>query len=365
MLTVSVTASSQSPNDTIARQTVIERATALANNFQQTAVGIANAAQDTERQIGHTVDTVNQLVSELQGFNAQILHGARNDAGLDAQVHSVLEDLSQYVEITTLPQENGSYTILMNGQTPLLLGDRQYSLSTKLYTPDSPAYPDGRPSVQILASDGSDVTAPTTGGQLGSLLNLRNTLMASYLGDANRQGDLNRMAQQFADRVNSVLTAGQVNDGPPPQMGVPLFSYDTSNPTNVARTMSVDPAAVKPDLLGPIDAGPPYVSNGVPLALSLMANPQNAADEIDGASYNQFYGDLAVRTGSTLQHATNRLQVAQSTLAQAKDLRQQMSGVSLDEEATIMIEFQRAYEANSRLITVMNQLTQDTIDMLR
>jgi len=39
--------------------------------------------------------------------------------------------------------------------------------------------------------------------------------------------------------------------------------------------------------------------------------------------------------------------------------------VSLDEEATILIQFQRAYQANSRFITVLDQLTQDTIDILK
>ena len=55
----------------------------------------------------------------------------------------------------------------------------------------------------------------------------------------------------------------------------------------------------------------------------------------------------------------------QSAVAQAKNLRQQMSGVSLDEEATILIQFQRAYEANSRLIGVLDQLTEDTINILQ
>jgi len=36
----------------------------------------------------------------------------------------------------------------------------------------------------------------------------------------------------------------------------------------------------------------------------------------------------------------------------------------LDEEAMLVVEFERAYQANARLITVLNQLTQDTINML-
>ena len=39
-------------------------------------------------------------------------------------------------------------------------------------------------------------------------------------------------------------------------------------------------------------------------------------------------------------------------------------GVSLDEEATILIQFQQAYEANSKLISVLDQLSEDAVNML-
>jgi flagellar hook-associated protein 1 FlgK len=96
-----------------------------------------------------------------------------------------------------------------------------------------------------------------------------------------------------------------------------------------------------------------------------LATPLQDADKIDGVSYSQYYGQLAGRVGAALNNATNSQQVQQSLLAQAKDLRQQYSGVSLDEEATILIQFQRAYQANSRFITVLDQLTQSAIDLLR
>jgi flagellar hook-associated protein 1 FlgK len=143
-----------------------------------------------------------------------------------------------------------------------------------------------------------------------------------------------------------------------------LFTYDTSNDAGVAQSLAVDPT-VTTGQLATIDAGPPYVSNGVPLALSQMASPTDTADKIDGVSYSEYYGQLAGRVGSQLNEAQNGQQVQQSLLAQAKDLRQQYSGVSLDEEATILIQFQRAYQANSRFITVLDQLTQSTIDLIK
>jgi flagellar hook-associated protein 1 FlgK len=172
------------------------------------------------------------------------------------------------------------------------------------------------------------------------------------------------MAKQFADRVNQILTSGNISDGPPPVSGVPLFTYDPTNDAGVAQTLAVDPS-VTTDQLATISPGPPYVSNGVPLALSQLATPIDDADKIDGVSYNQYYGQLAGRVGTALNNATNGQQVQQSLLAQAKELRQQYSGVSLDEEATILIQFQRAYQANSRFITVLDQLTQAAIDLLK
>jgi len=218
--------------------------------------------------------------------------------------------------------------------------------------------------MHVYGSDGTDITVQATGGQLGALLRVRNQTLASFIGDATQPGDLNRMAKQFADRVNQILTSGNISDGPPAVSGVPLFTYDATNDAGVAQTLAVDPT-VTADQLATIDPGPPYVSNGVPLALSQMATPLQDADKIDGVSYNQFYGQLAGRVGTALNDATDSQQVQQSLLAQAKDLRQQYSGVSLDEEATILIQFQRAYQANSRFITVLDQLTQSAIDLLK
>jgi flagellar hook-associated protein 1 FlgK len=356
----------QAPADTIARQNVVTCAGQVAGAFQQAAVGLGKVAQDTERQIQQTVDQINQLAGQIKGYNARILQGARNDAGVDAGLNQALEELSGLGDITALYQADGSVSVLLNGETALVVGDRQYSISYGLQSPAEPppVNPDARPQAGIFASDGSDITAKTTGGQLGALLDIRNRVLPSYLGDAYQAGDLNVMAKQFADCVNQLLTSGYISDGSPPDAGVALFTYDTGNDTNVAQTLAVDPA-VTPDRLAAIDPGPPYTANGIPLALAGLSDPQDPAGEIDGASFTEYYGDMASRIGAQLNDATNVLQSQQSMVAQAKELRDQMSGVSLDEEAMMMIQFQRAYEANSRLITILNQLTQDTINILQ
>jgi flagellar hook-associated protein 1 FlgK len=302
----------------------------------------------------------------LQSYNVQIMNGDLNDAALDAKIHTTLENLSQAVNITSTTQANGTVTVLVGGQTPLVLGDQQYKIAAHIAVPANlpPGNPGVSPTASVLDSGGRDITAQVAGGTLGALLETHNQVLASLLGDASQPGQLNRLAQTFADRVNQLLTAGNISDGPPPVPGVALFSYDTSNATNTAATLAVAPA-VTADQLAAIDPGPPYASNGTALKLARLSNPQAAADEIDTVSYVSFFGNLAAGVGRELSAANDQKSIQQQVVAQAQTLRQQISGVSLDEQAALLVQFQRAYQANAQLFTVLNSLTETVVNMMQ
>jgi flagellar hook-associated protein 1 FlgK len=354
----------QSPNDASAQQNVITNASNLAQAFQQTATGLSQFTQSTNQQLQQTVSTINQLAGQLQADNQQIQQGNANDPALDASVHATLDQLAQYVNFTAAKQSDGTYTVLAGGQTPLVIGAQQYDLTFQLSQPTNPPPTNatGPPSAQILASGGADVTSQIDSGQLGALLNVRNTILPTYIGDSYQAGDINTMAQQFADSVNQQLTSGNISDGPPAQTGVALFTYDTSNPSNVAQTLAVNPS-ITPDQLAAIQPGPPEVANGVALGLAQMSNPLNASQEINGESYSDYYGDMASGIGAALDTATGQQTLQQSAVAQAQNLVQQASGVNLDQEAVNLVEFQRAYDANSHFVTVLDQITSDIILM--
>ena len=354
----------QTPTSTVAQQNVLQQAASVAAAFNQAATGLTQVAANTGQQLQQTVGNINQLTTQLAGFNQQIMNGDHNDSGLDAQIHSTFEQLSQFVPITESQQSDGTYTVLLNGQSPLVMGNQAYDLSTGP-APNSPTstYPQGPFHQSVLEADGTDITSKITGGQLGSLLHTANTVIPSYLGDENQPGQINTLAQQFASTVNSLLTGGYQSAGTTPVAGVPLFTYDTTDATNVAQSLRVDPS-VTPSQLAAIELGPPQVSNGVALALSQLAEPTAAVGEINGTSFTQYYGNMAATIGTQLDTATGTQQTQQSAVAQAQNVRQQISGVSLDQEATVLVQFQRAYEASSKLITILDQLTEDTINIL-
>ena len=194
--------------------------------------------------VEQTVNQVNQLVGQLGQYNSQIMAGDRNDAGLDAQVHSTLEQLSQYVSFTAMQQRDGLHVLVGRTNAPADRG-QQYPISLPWSRPPIP-----RPRTRtdlltayIRSADGADITSEVTTGQLGALLNLRNSVLPSYLGNGYQAGSLNTLAQQFADRVNQLLTNGTSTDSSVTSGGTALFTYDTNNATNVAQTLAVNPAS--------------------------------------------------------------------------------------------------------------------------
>ncbi|PYT30489.1 MAG: flagellar hook-associated protein FlgK [Acidobacteria bacterium] len=346
---------SVTPDSGASRQAVVDSARQVAFSFQQTSANVAKSFNGTGQQLQQTVNQINHLAAQLQADNIQRLKGHAQDAGLDAHTHATLEQLSEFGDVTTLTQADGSVTVLLGGQTPPVIGANQYDLSATVAG--------GTPPARILDAQGQDVTTHISQGKLAGLLDMYNNVLPSVGGNAYQQGDLNLLAKSVADRVNQILTSGNISSGPPAVPGIPLFTYNAATPSGIAGTLSVN-NAMTPDQLAAIDPGPPLVSNGIALRLAALASPTSAADEISGVSYAEFYGNMASVVGRQSQDAQTQLAVQRQTVAQARNLRSQASGVNLDEEAVKMVEFQRAYSATSKMVSILDQLTQTTINML-
>ncbi len=353
------------PNSEASRDSVIANAQKVADSFHQASAAIARASQQTTGQVETTVGEINRLAGKLREYNVERKRTPAADPGLDAKVQSTLEDLSTLVDISTTTASDGTTTVLLGGQTPLVLGANQYSLHTDLAPAGDPAppYPAGTPTLQVRDQSGQDITSQITHGKLGSLLQTRNTTLPALQGDTTQPGSLNRLAKAFADRVNTILTSGNISDGPPPQPGVALFTYDSSDDA-VARSLAVN-SDITAQKIATIDPGPPYSSNGIAVRLSALAQPATAADKVDNVSFTEFYGAIAARIGRQLSDARDETDLQKNLVVQAKSLRDQKSGVSLDEEAIHLVQFQRAYQATAKLIGILNDLTQTTVNLIR
>jgi len=259
------------------------------------------------------------------------------DAGVDAQLNTALEQLSQLVNFTALQQTDGTVTIYAGGQTPLVVGGQVFNIAGDFSTAQT----------AIVSSSGKDISSQITGGKLSALLDDKNNILPSYMQD------LNTLAQGVADQVNTTLQNGIDQNGAAP--ATDLFTYDPN--FGAAVTLGVN--SMTPDQIAAALPGSPG-GNGNALNLAALANGKT----LNSYTFAQFYGNLGGRVGQDLSTATNNQNTQQQLLSQAQTLRQQASGVSLDTEAESLIAFQRAYQANAKMLTVLNSLTETLMGLI-
>jgi flagellar hook-associated protein 1 len=335
----SFSALSITPNDAVARSTVLNQADQLAQEFNGMATGLANASTALNSALQNATDTVNNLAADIAAINRQIQHnGGQANTATDAALHNDLESLSEYVGFNALKQSDGTVMVLMGNQTPVVIGDQSYAIS---------AQPDDTGAVVIEDSNGDDVTSQLSGGRLSALADMKNTELPEL------SGQLNQLATGVADAVNNVLAAGVDQNGDP---GTPMFSYDTSNDA----AFSIQFTGMTTDELAAATADAPGGNSN-----ALALNQLGATPQINGLTFMQFYGQLAGQVGSHLETAQTDASTQQDLLTQARSMRSEISSVSLDEEAAELIQYQNAYEATAKIVTTLDSLTQTTIQMLQ
>ncbi|BDC52474.1 flagellar hook-associated protein 1 [Bryobacterales bacterium F-183] len=332
---------SVSPNNPLPRQTVIDQAKAVASSFNDTSNGIASTRAEVDSQLNDTVSTINSRLETIARINAQkrATPEAAGDPGVDAQMYAAIEELSQYVRVQTLRQADGAVNVYLADTTPLVTGDQALKLN---YQPSSTG-------VTIEDGYGRDVTSSVKDGALGGLVYQRNTLIPRYMDT------LNTLAKDFADRVNAIQQAGVTPAGTPPTSDI--FTYNST--LGEAATLAVADT-LTPDGIAAARASAPG-GNGNALDFAALATDKS----INNRSYTEEFGALAAQFGRDLSSARNNVNTELSLLSQAKQYREDLSGVDLNEAAAELIQFQRAYQASAEMFRILNQITETVLGLVR
>jgi flagellar hook-associated protein 1 len=326
-----------SPNDAQLRQAVLTAASGLTTAFNVTESGLTTGAAAVDSSAQNAIKDLNIIVSDIQSLNFQMRMQSTPDPSVDARLHVDLENLSQYAGITSVQENDGTVSVYLNGQKPLLIGTTQNVLSVVTSST----------GMTVHASDGSDVTPLGSGGRLGALVKMRNTLIPGY------QSQLDKLAQSVASVINGQLNGGVDQNGNP---GASLFSYNAAAP---AQSLSI--TGMTPSQLAAASAGNPG-GNDNAMALSALQNKPIAT--LGGFSATAFFGNLSANMGRDVSNAQNDQTTQQQLLAQAKSLRADSSGVSLDEEAARLMEYQKTYAATGKLITVIDSMAQTLLGLI-
>jgi flagellar hook-associated protein 1 len=341
---------SVSPNDATLGANALHAAGSVASAFRAVANSLDSRRTQVDSGIQNVTSQINALAGQIRQLNVTAAGESQVDPATEASLRSSLDQLSSLVDVTVTRNPNGTVAVLAGGQLPLVLGDRAYTLS---------ADPAASAGSQISSSAGGH-SPLSFSGQLGALLDIRNGTINQLLGSPDTAGTLNTLASGFASRVNSLLSSGVTGSG---AAGVPIFTFDTTNPSNAARTLALN-SSVTADQLGLATTGASAQANGVANRLAALSGSTDAADLIAGQSAQGLFGSVAASVGQQLADARTASAANRTALTMAQANRQQESGVSLDQEAVNITTYERAYQANAHVVAILNQLTADAVNLI-
>ena len=126
------------PSDPSARQVVLGRAQELASRYSSTGQQLADLQSGIVSDLRANINVVNQLAKQIGAANDQIARttgsGHTSNDLLD-QRDQLISKLSEYVQVTTLPSEDGTMGVFIGGGQRLVLGSISQELGSARPTP--------------------------------------------------------------------------------------------------------------------------------------------------------------------------------------------------------------------------------------
>ncbi len=203
----------EDPANIPARQLVLAEAEGLARRFNTVYDRLSEQNSFTNKQMAAVTDQVNRLAGSIGSLNEAIAVAAANGKQpndlLDARDEAVRQ-LSSYIGVTVVPQDDSSFNIFIGSGQPLVVGSSVARLEVVPGQGDP-----NRHEVQFISGGSRQgITSQITGGELGGLIRYREEVLDSTMNS------LGRLALAVSDQINSQLGQGLDLKG---QVGSALF----------------------------------------------------------------------------------------------------------------------------------------------
>ena len=336
----SVNQLSTSPADLSVRQGVLTAADNLATTINRTANRLTEQRMNLDLSVVQTVGQINQLSQQIAQLNGQIstLQNVGQNAGsfIDQRTQAI-QQISALVDVAVIPSDNNSIILTTANGAPLVIGQQSFALETQT----------NATGLHDVYSQGADITQTISSGQLGGTLQVRDQQIPGI------QAQLDTLAAGLATSVNSVQTAGYDLNGNKTTLAN-LFNPPPA--TGAAASLSV--ALTDPSLLAASSDGSAGGNGNAEAMYALRSqNISNGQAPID------YYSGIVFQVGNEASNAAAEQSASSLVLQQLNDQRAGISGVSLDQEAANMVEYQNAYAASAQVITAINNMMNAVINM--
>jgi flagellar hook-associated protein 1 FlgK len=354
----SVQEMANNPESLATRTQVRETADFLTKDFKRVHTQLAEVTRDLDQQIVSQLEEVNQMAKEVATLNEKIqqveLSGGHANDERDRR-DLLIKQIGERINIRWAEGKDSSVTITAGNSALLVAGYDAKRLEAR-GTPETLTKGEGNVDIFYLNSERATpakVTGQIVGGRVGGLLDVRDKVITELLGD------LDQMAFTFAETMNEVHREG----------------FDTYNRTNqdfFRQPMEVRHAAknlaVSEHIMNDVGriatAGQESAPGDNRVALK-MARLQQGKAMNDENTFDEFYNSVVGKVGIQARRAETASATQRDIVKQLGNIRESISGVSLDGEATKMIEYQKSFDASARLIRAADEMFDTVLNLNR
>lgn len=364
----------QPENETI-RSVVRDKANLVVKDIRRIRETLDDISNGIDSRVHHDVDTINTILNKISKLNVEI---ARLEAGEDEtgdlrdQRDLAVRQLSEFFSVNTYVEEDGSYMVNAVGVGTIVAGKLVQELSSAATNKDEST--NGMEGAREVFFD-SRKTLPLTkkfkGGGLSSMLKVRNEDIVEL------KKRIDRIAFEFSNAVNAIHNRGYVARNVEVNAEGRAPAFDQNGPTTginfFEEIRDVEGASmnlrlsedVKNDLNNITTALAPNSPGDNRIAVAISKLQHEKFLEGGTTSLEDSYLSMVGKVGLEAGKAKMNLEQSEGLLAQAKSLRERLSGVSIDEETANLIRYQQAYDASAKVMQTADEMFQTILTIKR
>lgn len=335
-------AASDRPSDIPLRQQILSEMKNLTQRFNGLNTNIGNQLNALHEQRAAMGNEINGLANNLALLNRKIVE-AESTGGDSASLRDHREllvgELSKYTDVRVNETRDGSLTVSLSNGQPLVAGSTagQLTVSTNAA---------GQQEVALtFAGTSFPLRQDNLGGAFGGLYDVEHNQLLPA------RAQLKEMASALATMVNDTLATGYDLAGNP---GTPLLSF---NPDSVTGMLQMN--EMKPEELAFSGVAGEPGDNSVLLTMIELKNKKvmiNGNTVTLSEAYSGMLGEVASASRQNQADLKSAIAVAE----QAQSQRDSVSAVSDTEEAQKVMDYNKALQANMKVIQTANEVF-DTI----
>lgn len=350
---------SNNPESLASRTMVREAGDALAKDFHRVNTRLNEIEQDIDYRLTTKIETVNQITKEIAQLNEKVtmieMSGGRANDERDRR-ELLVKNLGENINIRYSEGDDGAINITAGNTALLVSANSSRELSVES-TPAGNGKREGRVEIFYKSTDQStpvNVTRQLTGGYVGGLLEVRDV----EIGGLHNKMD--ELAYNLATEVNIAHQEGvnRYNRSGVAFFEVPGGVEGASGKIQMNKKILEDVSEIAA-AAAPNSPGDNRIAN-ILSALQYKPFMQDGAATVDA-----YYGSVVGQVGVTAQRANSSHAAQKDILSQVQKIRESISGVSLDEETTKMIEYQKAFDASARLIRTADEMMDTVLNIKR